>query len=87
MQELPDVVVFCRYFEATALDKTIETMEVANNRVLKTDPDQLQAILAGNAFRNAPQYGKYLFARLKKNENGLVLHFGMSGYLPLYENG
>lgn len=86
MPELPDVAVFKRYFDATALHQTIEDVDVRDAQVLANlTASELTASLSGCAFSGTSRHGKYLFADLDDAEI-LVLHFGMTGHLRYYKD-
>jgi len=86
MPELPDVETFRRYMNSTSLNKKISGVEVKSKTVLgKTPPRLLQTRLKNNQFISTQGYGKYLFAKTD-NEDFLVIHFGMTGYLHYYKN-
>jgi formamidopyrimidine-DNA glycosylase len=86
MPELPDVEVFRRYLESTALHKRITAVEVHSQRILEgVSGKRLRSTLEGAAMEEAARHGKYLFARLDRGGE-LVLHFGMTGFLKYYKN-
>jgi formamidopyrimidine-DNA glycosylase len=85
MPELPDVELFKRYFDATALHQTIETVEIRNDIILKDCSIQtLESALVGQTFAGTERHGKYLFVEVK-DSNWLVLHFGMTGDLKYFK--
>ncbi|MDX1614801.1 MAG: DNA-formamidopyrimidine glycosylase family protein [Candidatus Promineifilaceae bacterium] len=86
MPELPDVAVFKRYFDATALHQTIKDVTVNDTVVLAnvTTPE-LSARLEDRSFRETARHGKYLFASVD-NHDVLVLHFGMTGRLAYFKS-
>lgn len=89
MPELPDVEVFKKYLESTALHKKITGVDVLHNRVLEDiTPQKLQERFIGSSFTNTDRRGKYLFVHTEKKEPSmwLVLHFGMTGYLKYYKD-
>ncbi len=84
MPELPDVEVFRRYFNATALHQKIGSVSVHSNRILNgISPKRLKAALEGHPFSATRRHGKHLFA--EANGNWLVLHFGMTGFLRYFK--
>jgi len=86
MPELPDVEGFKKYLDATALHKTIKSIEVENDFVLKgMDVEKFKKVLTGDRFSSSKRHGKFLFIDLMKN-GYLVLHFGMTGSLNYYKN-
>jgi formamidopyrimidine-DNA glycosylase len=85
MPELPDVAVFKRYFDATALHQEIEDVDVRDTQVLaNVSVPELTSHLTGQAFESTSRHGKYLFAHL--NDEVLVLHFGMTGNPRYYKD-
>ncbi len=80
MPELPDVEVFRRCLEATALHQAIARVDVRDRGVLGVSPRALRGGLAGRAFTGTRRHGKHLFVA---TDGGpwLVLHFGMTGFL------
>jgi len=80
MPELPDVEVFRKYFESTALHKTVTTVEVYSKDILDgISGKQLQSRIQGREFATTHRHGKYFFAQLQ-NDGWAVFHFGMTGY-------
>ncbi len=85
MPELPDVEIFRRYLNATALHQEIETVRVHHDRVLKgVSKATLQRRLKGQALEQTARHGKHLFASLTK-KGWLMLHFGMTGFLRYFQ--
>ncbi len=85
MPELPDVEVFRRYLENTALDQPIEKLEVLAEDVVEgVSVEHLRSRAEGRRFRSTDRHGKYLFAELD-NRDWLVFHFGMTGYLAYFK--
>lgn len=83
MPELPDVEQFRRFIEATALDQTVSTISVLDDRILEnTDEVILNERLQGNSFSTTERVGKNLFL-IADSKTHLVLHFGMTGF-PVY---
>lgn len=86
MPELPDVEVFRRYLNSTALHKTIEDVEVADAAVLEDiSADDLCSRVCAHAMEEAKRHGKYCFAQLDSGE-WLIMHFGMTGFLRYYKS-
>lgn len=81
MPELPDVVGFKRYLDATSLHQTIETTHCLDERFIKdVSRTRLQRKLKGAELEHSRRWGKWLFVRLS-TDGFLVLHFGMTGQL------
>jgi formamidopyrimidine-DNA glycosylase len=79
MPELPEVEMVRRYLEKTTLGKTIEKVEVRDNRILRrVSAKELENRMAGLKFRSVRRHGKWLFLELK-NDLWLALHLGMTG--------
>jgi formamidopyrimidine-DNA glycosylase len=85
MPELPDVEVYKRYFDSTALHQPIADVDVLEETLLDgTAATALRQVLRGTSFEETRRHGKHLFARLDTGR-WLGLHFGMSGELTYYE--
>ncbi|HKK14259.1 MAG TPA: DNA-formamidopyrimidine glycosylase family protein [Gammaproteobacteria bacterium] len=86
MPELPDVEVFKRYLDATALHQPIDQVTVRDERVLgRVSSRTLRHRLSGREFQSTRRHGKYLFAELT-GSGWLALHFGMTGFLKYFKN-
>jgi formamidopyrimidine-DNA glycosylase len=85
MPELPDVEVFKRYLDATALHKTIEKVRMHDTRVLRgVTARMLQTRLADRQFDKTCRHGKHLFVKVG-DMGWLRLHFGMTGFLRYFK--
>lgn len=86
MPELPDVEVFRRYLNVTALSKTISKTQVFETRLLEgVSAAKLARRLTGSQLEETRRHGKHLFARASGG-GWLVLHFGMTGFLKYFKN-
>lgn len=86
MPELPDVEVFSRYLEATALHKKISEVEVQTTKILSgVSGHRLKRTLEGSSLEEARRHGKHLFVRLDAGK-WLHFHFGMTGRLRYFKN-
>ena len=86
MPELPDVEVYRRYFNATALHKKIDTVEIDSARVVKGYTQKnLRKELEERSFEQTRRHGKFMFAELD-NGRFLLLHFGMTGDLKYFKD-
>ncbi|WP_026463538.1 Fpg/Nei family DNA glycosylase [Adhaeribacter aquaticus] len=85
MPELPEVETYRRYFDLTALGKTIIHLEVEDHRQLTTDYDLLQQSLKGATLTDTSRIGKHFLITLSSGKI-LVLHFGMTGNLMYYRD-
>lgn len=79
MPELPDVEVFKRYFDRTALHRRIANAAIGSERILEeVSSGVLIGHLRGHRFERSRRHGKYLFAELD-DHTWVVFHFGMTG--------
>ena len=86
MPELPDVAVFKRYFDDTALHQQIDDVDVRDAQMLaNVSGPEMTSRLTGHAFTGTSRHGKYLFATLD-DDDVFVLHFGMTGHLQYYKD-
>jgi formamidopyrimidine-DNA glycosylase len=84
--ELPDVEVFKRYLDATALKQRIKRVSVKNRTVLRhIAPQAISRNLKGRKLESSLRHGKFLFGRLDKN-GSIVFHFGMTGFLKYFKD-
>ncbi|MBP1929819.1 formamidopyrimidine-DNA glycosylase [Methanolinea mesophila] len=85
MPELPEVESFRKYFETTSLHDPIAGVEVSSPSVLgDITPEELRRRLIGMEFTEVSRRGKYLFAATGDDNSGLILHFGMTGFLAYF---
>jgi len=85
MPELPDVAVYKRYSDSTALHQSIADAVVLDDQLLDgTSAATVRRALRGAAFEATRRHGKHLFARLSTGR-WLALHFGMTGSLQYYK--
>ncbi len=84
MPELPDVEVFRRYMESTALRRSVEEVHTSRERLF-SDVSRRSVVraLRGSRLEETARYGKNLFTRLSSGR-WLLLHFGMTGFLKAY---
>jgi formamidopyrimidine-DNA glycosylase len=86
MPELPDVEIFKRYLDATALNQKIARVSVKNTMVLRhIAPQTLARSLKGRALRSSRRHGKFLFGLLDK-DGSVIFHFGMTGFLKYFKD-
>ncbi len=86
MPELPDVEVFKKYMNSTALHKKIDKVKIENTKILEDiKVENLKEKLKGSKFIETIRYGKYLFVQIDNGEF-LLIHFGMTGYLKYFKN-
>ncbi|MGM0392250.1 MAG: DNA-formamidopyrimidine glycosylase [Bacteroidota bacterium] len=85
MPELPDVEIFRRYFNRTALNKKVVNVDVADDEILENMSSRsFQMRMKGETFQATHRHGKYLFIELDREET-LMMHFGMTGSLKYYK--
>ena len=85
MPELPDVEIFKRYLDATALHRKIKTAKVPDEDVLSDVAKRtLQRRLKGKELQNTHRHGKHLFAKISE-DGWIMFHFGVTGYLQFYK--
>jgi formamidopyrimidine-DNA glycosylase len=85
MPELPDVEVYKRYVDSTALHQPIEAADVPEARLLDgTSVDAFREALCGASFEATRRHGKHLFVRCS-TDRWVGLHFGMSGEPTYYK--
>ena len=85
MPERPDVEVYKRYFDSTALHQSIADAVVRDDSLLDgASAAAMRQALQGAAFEATRCHGKHLFARLSTGR-WLAFHFGMSGELTYYK--
>lgn len=86
MPELPDVEVFKRYLDVTALHQAIAKTSVRDPDILgAVSAAKLQRVLKNERYTSSRRHGKYLFVAMGKRSS-LVLHFGMTGFLKYFKN-
>jgi formamidopyrimidine-DNA glycosylase len=86
MPELPDVEIFKRYLDATALNQKIARVSVKNTTVLRhIAPQTLARNLKGRTLRSSLRHGKFLFGQLDR-DGSVIFHFGMTGFLTYFKD-
>lgn len=86
MPEAPDVEVFRRYTEGTAVGRRIEGVHAERLDDLGgLSRQKLVAALHGRTIEATARHGKFLFAGLD-DDGWLVLHFGMTGFPAFYRD-
>lgn len=84
MPELPDVAVYKRYLDSTALHQRISDVKVLDDNLLDGASEAaIRRALRGASIEETRRHGKHLFARLSMG-GWLALHFGMTGRLEYY---
>lgn len=86
MPELPDVEIFRRYFNQTALKKRVKKLSIVEDDLLEDiSARSLRRNIKKHSFKSTRRHGKYLFV-CTDNDRVLVLHFGMTGFLKYFKN-
>lgn len=86
MPELPDVEVYKRYLDRTALHKKVDSARIFDDKVVKdVTARTLQRRVKNRTFASSRRRGKHLFVSLGPDEGWLGVHFGMTGYLRYYK--
>jgi len=87
MPELPEVETYKKYFDGTALHQKIINFECVDERLLKKPISDIKEALIDTYFKKTIRIGKYLFIKLDdREEQALVMHFGMTGRLSYYKD-
>ena len=86
MPELPDVEVFRRRSEESALDRAVGDVSAESAVLEGLSEKTLKNALVGASFVDSRRHGKYMFIRYRsdgsrRGASWLVMHFGMTGYL------
>ncbi|NJC24750.1 Fpg/Nei family DNA glycosylase [Neolewinella antarctica] len=85
MPELPEVHNFKKYFDAAATGQKIAELVVHDDKIIRNMPGPAFAdACRGRTIIDSLRRGKYLFANLDNGE-AILLHFGMTGDLNLYQ--
>ncbi|MGA9589931.1 MAG: DNA-formamidopyrimidine glycosylase family protein [Salegentibacter sp.] len=86
MPELPEIALYTKYAEGTALNKEIAKISFPNGKkLLQVSEDDCKKALLHKEFSSTDRLGKYLFLNTDKGKC-LVLHFGMTGKLESYQH-
>lgn len=85
MPELPEIALFKKYLDATALHKKIIGLSLPGERVLKASKKEFENAIFKNELVESRRLGKYLLVKTSGNK-WLVFHFGMTGELKYYKN-
>jgi len=83
MPELPEVEMYRRYAEETALHQKISEIEIHHSKVLDGEEHDFREQLLGARFTGTGRWGKNLFLQTQNN-NIVFMHFGMTGNLDYY---
>ena len=86
MPELPEVETVKNIIEPLIKNKTISSIEIFYNNLIKSNIDDFKNNLLNQTFLNVTRYGKYLFLHLTNNLV-LIVHLRMEGKFRYVENG
>lgn len=86
MPELPEIALYKKYLDATALHQKITKVGFPDSNLLQDSPDLFKKALKDKELESSERTGKYLFVKIK-NGKCMVLHFGMTGKLAYYKDG
>ena len=79
MPELPEVENYCRYFNSYALHKSISSVKILEEKILKGSSAELLLTHCNHAkFIRTVRRGKFMFAELS-SKGAILFHFGMTG--------
>ncbi|MBS3809691.1 MAG: Fpg/Nei family DNA glycosylase [Desulfobacterales bacterium] len=81
MPELPDVELFRRYFEKTAMSQEIKNISAEKSILKGVSETDLEKTFADKKFSSALRHGKHMFAGTGESGPWMVIHFGMTGFL------
>jgi formamidopyrimidine-DNA glycosylase len=85
MPELPEAETFRRFLDFTSLDKSIEVVDVLDERILGNVPkEEMVCALEGRRIEHTVRHGKYVGAELDSSQV-LILHFGMTGNVKFFK--
>jgi formamidopyrimidine-DNA glycosylase len=81
MPELPEVETVCKALKSKILNQTIKSFTIHNAKLRWPVPQELSAILPGQAFHDITRRGKYLLLHTKKGT--ALVHLGLTGNLRI----
>ncbi len=84
MPELPEVEIFRRYLDQTALNQRILDLQITHPKVVGGQQEDLKG-LVGDQFNSSQRWGKNLFIKTLSGKT-MFMHFGMTGYLEYYNS-
>ena len=84
MPELPEVEMFRRYFDETALEQKISDVHISHPKVAAGQEEQLMSLI-GDQFAKSQRWGKNMFVETI-NSRTVFMHFGMTGHLEYYHS-
>lgn len=85
MPELPELIYFKQYLDATSLHQPIRSVDVLNETILTdSSTEDIQDALEGRSFLSTFQHGKYLFLQTDDSRE-VEFHFGMTGRPAYYK--
>lgn len=79
MPELPEVEAFRQYFNTHALNKTIKSVNIVEEKILKgSSSEKMLQFCQQMMFVQTSRRGKFMFAELS-GKGAILFHFGMTG--------
>lgn len=85
MPELPEITLFKKYLDSTALHKKITKLSFPDTTLLQAPKSHFEKALLGKELEESKRLGKYLMIKISGGE-WLIFHFGMTGELEYYQN-
>ena len=85
MPELPEIALFKKYVDSTALHKKVTKLSFPDPGLLQSPKSHFEKALIGNELEETQRLGKYLLIKISGGK-WLVFHFGMTGKLEYYQN-
>lgn len=85
MPELPEIALFKKYMDATALHKKITDLSFPDTSLLQSPKADFEKALKGEELQETRRLGKYLFINTT-GKKWLIFHFGMTGKLEYFKN-
>lgn len=85
MPELPEIALFKKYVDSTALHKKITQLSFPDDSLLQAPKSHFEKALTGKELEETKRLGKYLLIKISGGK-WLVFHFGMTGKLEYYQN-
>ncbi len=87
MPELPEVEVICRGIRPLVTGRTVKNIWSSGMKLRATVPvDKLKDTLSGDTIINVTRRAKYLLLHFRSSTL-LILHFGMTGNLGIFDPG
>ncbi len=84
MPELPEVTIFNKFFDETALGRRIQKIKINSSKIVRYQDELFTKDLVGNTLVTSKRVGKNLFIGLS-NGKFMVVHFGMTGAWDIFQ--